>query len=82
MESFAQPNRDSRSRSQRIAEEASERLQRDPHVRHKSVSCECEKCVLWLHGELPTFYGKQAAQEAVKRIDGIAGIINNIKVTG
>jgi osmotically-inducible protein OsmY len=38
--------------------------------------------VLWLRGELPSFYEKQVAQEAVKAVEGVTGIINDIEVTG
>jgi osmotically-inducible protein OsmY len=34
-----------------------------------------------LRGELPSFYAKQVAQEAVKAVEGITGINNDIKVT-
>jgi hypothetical protein len=36
--------------------------------------------VLRLRGQLQSFYAKQVAQEAVKGLEGIAGIINDIEV--
>ena len=78
---YSQPDRNSRSRCQEIAEEARDRLRNDPHVNCRNVSCDCEDGVLWLWGELPSFYAKQVAQEAVKTVEGITGINNDIKVT-
>ena len=72
---------DVNSRSQQIAEEAEDRLRKDPHVNGRDISCECNEGVLWLRGDLPTFYEKQVAQEAVEGVEGIAGIINDIEVT-
>jgi len=77
----SQADRNSRSRCQEIAEEAADRLHNDPHVNHSNVSCYCEDRVLWLRGELPSFYAKQVAQEAVKGVEGIVGVMNDIEVT-
>ena len=76
----SQPGHPSRSRE--IAEEARDRLRNNADVVGKDVLCACEKGVLRLRGELPTFYAKQLAQEAVKGVEGVAGIINDIEVTG
>jgi osmotically-inducible protein OsmY len=80
MSSHSQPDLDRRSRQ--IAEQARDRLRNDPHVSGRDVSCECEEGVLRLRGELPSFHAKQLAQEAVKDVEGVAGIINDIEVTG
>jgi len=82
MSSRSRRNFNSRSRSRQIAEEAKDRLRNEPHLNRRDVSCECEEDVLRLRGELPTFYEKQVAQEAVKRVEGVAGVINDIRVTG
>jgi osmotically-inducible protein OsmY len=37
---------------------------------------------LRLAGELPTFYQKQLAQEAVRRVDGVRQVVNDIVVIG
>jgi len=78
---FSRPDPRHRSPSQRIAEEAEARLRNDPHVNRRHISCECHQGVLLLRGELPSFYEKQVAQEAVKGVEGIAGIVNDIEVT-
>jgi len=82
MSSGFPPDRGRLSRSQQIADEARARLRREPHIGRRAVSCEFEQGVLWLRGELPSFYEKQVAQEAVKGLDGVAGIVNDIEVTG
>jgi osmotically-inducible protein OsmY len=78
----SQPDFNKCPRSRQIAEEARGRLRNDPHVNRRNVSCECEEGVLRLQGELPTFYAKQLAQEAVRGIKGVEGIINEIEVNG
>ena len=70
------------SPSHRIAEEARQRLRSSPPLHRRDLSCDCEEGVLWLHGQLPSFYEKQIAQEAVKSVEGVAGVINDIEVTG
>jgi osmotically-inducible protein OsmY len=44
------------------------------------VSCEFESGVLVLRGLSESFYKKQVAQEAVKRIDGVTRVVNQIQV--
>lgn len=78
---YSEPDRNSHSRCQEIAEEARDRLRNAPHVNRRNVSCDCEDGVLWLRGEVPSFYAKQVAQEAVKAVEGITGINNDIEVT-
>jgi len=41
-----------------------------------------ERGVLFLRGQLPTYFHRQLAQEAVRRIEGVTRIINQIEVTG
>ncbi len=48
----------------------------------RDVSCEFRHGVLLLRGRLPSYYQKQLAQEAVKELEGVLQVINNIKVIG
>ena len=47
----------------------------------KSVSFEVNKGQLRLSGVLGSFYHKQLAQEAVRRLDGVQRVTNEIDVT-
>jgi osmotically-inducible protein OsmY len=47
----------------------------------RTVSFCYERGVLILRGRLPTYFHKQLAQEAVRRIEGMAQIVNQIEVT-
>jgi osmotically-inducible protein OsmY len=44
------------------------------------VSCEYDDGVLVLRGRSRSYYEKQVAQEAVKRIKGVSRVVNQIKV--
>ena len=46
----------------------------------QSVSCEYDDGVIVLRGRSRSYYEKQIAQETVKRIDGVAQVINEIEV--
>ena len=66
---------------QRIAQAAMERLRQVPYPSIRGVSCECnEQGVVFLRGQLPSFYHKQLAQEAVAKVAGIVRVINEIEV--
>ena len=47
-----------------------------------SVFCECADGVVYLHGQVPSFYCKQLAQEALVGLPGVGQIVNEIEVTG
>ena len=81
MDPFFQLDFTSNCRSARIAEAAADRLRSTPPVGGAEISCTCEDGMLCLHGKVSTFYAKQVAQEAVKNLEGLAGIINHIEVT-
>jgi len=48
----------------------------------RTLSLCYERGVLFLRGQLPTYFHRQLAQEAVRRIEGVTRIINQIEVTG
>ncbi len=61
----------------KIAEAAQNRLRSS--IVHR-VSCEYSDGVLVLRGRSRSYYEKQVAQEAVKCINGVAQVINEIEV--
>ncbi len=47
----------------------------------KTCGCECDDVgVLFLRGQVPTFFQKQLAQEAVLHIEGVAQVMNQVDV--
>jgi osmotically-inducible protein OsmY len=59
---------------------ANDCLHNDSHIPARQVWCEYERGVLLLRGRLATYYQKQVAQEAVRGLDGVVQIVNNIEV--
>ena len=59
------------------AESARDRLQRQFLG---ELSCDCRDNVLYLRGHTHSFYQKQLAQEAVRGLDGINTVVNEIDV--
>ncbi len=55
-------------------------LRRSPYPAVRRVSCEYCEGVLVLRGRLPSYYHKQVAQEAVARLEGVTGIVNEVEV--
>jgi osmotically-inducible protein OsmY len=58
--------------------EAAQNKLRDSVIR--SVLCEYNDGVLVLRGRSGSYYEKQVAQEAVKRIEGVSRVVNQIEV--
>ncbi len=56
------------------------RLAACPYFVLRSVMCDFDQGVLTLRGELPTFYHKQMAQEAVGGLSGVSQVVNQIEV--
>ena len=59
---------------------ARERLDKSPYTTLRGVACEYRHGVLLLRGQLPSFYHKQLAQEAVARLPGVTQVVNEIEV--
>jgi len=56
-------------------------LQRNPHVPGRNLRFETESGRVTLRGVVHTYFQKQMAQEAVRHIDGIDEIRNELEVT-
>ena len=63
-----------------IEDAAIDRLRMNPYIRESRVSCHYASGVLLLKGRLPSYFQKQAAQEAVKGLEGVIDIVNEIEV--
>jgi hypothetical protein len=64
-----------------VAQAAERRVQASPHFALRSVSCDYDKGILVLRGRVASYYLKQLAQEAVRKLDGVVVIVNVIEVT-
>ncbi len=69
-----------RSGSPTIVQVAEDRLQGRFFFSSKLVTCTCSRGILLLRGHLPSYYQKQLAQEAVKGLDGVVQVVNDIEV--
>ena len=68
------------SEPQKIVAAAKDRLGKDSHLSVQRIWCEFQGGRLVLQGQVPSFYHKQLAQEAVAGLDGVAQVVNEIEV--
>ena len=66
--------------SQEVSLAAVRHLRRSPYPSVRTVSCECEEGVVLLLGRVQCYYHKQLAQEAVRGLEGVAQVVNEIEV--
>ena len=55
-------------------------LERNPHLMGRSLRFEAEQGKITLKGTVRSYYQKQMAQEALREVDGIAEIHNELEV--
>jgi osmotically-inducible protein OsmY len=65
---------------QAVARVAQDELRENPYLDGMELSCDWEDGVLVLYGRVSSYYQKQRAQEAVKKMDGVAEVDNRIRV--
>ena len=63
-----------------VAATAKGRILHHPHLKAQRIWCEFDGVTLYLRGQVPSFFFKQLAQEAVQRIAGVGQICNEIEV--
>jgi osmotically-inducible protein OsmY len=63
-----------------IAKTAKDRISQVPHLTLQRIWCEYEEGTLFLRGQVPSFYYKQLAQEAVSGLAQVHAIANEIEV--
>jgi osmotically-inducible protein OsmY len=56
------------------------RICRQPHLAFQRIWCEHEDGRLFLKGQVPSFYLKQLAQEAIAGMAGVVQVVNDIEV--
>ena len=52
-----------------------------PHLNHHQVHLTTDKGQVVLEGRVKSFFEKQMAQEALKRVEGVDSILNCLEVT-
>jgi len=62
------------------ADLAKQRISRHPHLALQRIWCEHDGDRLFLQGQVPSFYLKQLAQEAIAGIAGVVQVVNEIEV--
>ena len=80
MVTFSPANGSSRLGCHTVAQAANDRLDNNSNIPRRQVSCEYQQGVLLLRGRLWTYYQKQVAQEAVKGLDSVRQVVNEIEV--
>lgn len=66
--------------AQALAERAQSALRDNPHFSCRDVQLEAAEGRLILRGTVHSFYQKQMAQEALRRIEGVERIENQLQV--
>lgn len=66
--------------SQTVTASARRCLQKSLNTAIKSVSCDYSRGVLFLRGRLTSYFEKQSAQEAVRHLQGVTQVVNQIEV--
>ena len=80
MKKGAAADRAMTSEPKNIVAAAKDRLGKDTHLSVQRIWCEFDGGRLVLQGQVPSFYHKQLAQEAVAGLDGVAQVVNDIEV--
>ena len=63
-----------------VVDSARGRLSRSCYRQIRQVTCRYHEGVLFLHGQLSSYYLKQIAQETVRDLEGVEEIVNYIEV--
>jgi osmotically-inducible protein OsmY len=64
----------------KIASAAKQRIVHQPHLSVQRIWCDFDEGRLFLRGQVPSFYFKQLAQEAVADLEGVEQVVNEIEV--
>ncbi len=66
--------------AKKITDAATHRFLHRPHLTTQRLWCEFDQGRLFLRGQVPSFYFKQLAQEAVMGMEGVRQVVNEIEV--
>jgi osmotically-inducible protein OsmY len=68
------------SEAEAIVAAAKERLRNRSHLTVQRIWCDFDDGRLFVRGQVPSFYYKQLAQEAVAGLNGVCQVVNEIEV--
>ena len=71
---------ESTSSTNGTADVAKQRICRQPRLTFQRIWCEYDGGRLFLRGQVPSFYYKQLAQEAIAGMKGVFQVVNEIEV--
>ncbi|QDS91771.1 BON domain protein [Roseimaritima multifibrata] len=71
----------SSSNAARIRTEVEQELANTNRAPLRHIRCDYRHGILYLMGQVDTYFLKQLAQEHARRVDGVTHIVNNIFVT-
>lgn len=63
-----------------LSDRVSEALSANPHVHNRKFGHRADEGVVILTGTVNSFFQKQMAQEAIRRVDGVSHIDNQLQV--
>jgi osmotically-inducible protein OsmY len=63
-----------------LATRISSAIQENPHLRRRNLRFETDQGRVVLRGTVRTYYQKQMAQEALRRLEGVERIENHLEV--
>lgn len=66
----------------RLHEDVLYEIAQEPRVDHRDVAIAVRDGIVTLRGSVPSLAQKWAAEEAVKRVEGVRGIAEELQVTG
>jgi hypothetical protein len=67
-------------KAEQITTVAKQRIIHQPHLSVQRIWCDFDGKRLILRGQVPSFYFKQLAQEAVADLEGVEQVVNEIEV--
>jgi len=73
-------NSESTTSTNGTADVAKQRIRRQPRLAFQRIWCEYDGDRLFLRGQVPSFYYKQLAQEAIAGMKGVFQVVNEIEV--
>lgn len=70
-----------RTNGREVERVAQRRLATTGYHSLKAIECLYQNNTLYLHGQVPTYYQKQLAQESTRALQGVDRVVNEIDVS-
>ena len=66
--------------AKKVVATAKARILHHPHLKTQRIWCEFDGVTLFLRGQVPSFFFKQLAQQAMLGLDTVRQVVNEIEV--